>query len=108
MATALTAHQASPFDVESVSLDMAPAYIKGVTDARPNATLTFDKFHVVAHASTAVDEMRRQEQRTDPSLKGLRWALLKSRARLSPAQRTDLDALVSRLTTTRTARAWLY
>ena len=108
LATYLTAHRASPFDVESASIDMSPAFIKGVTDWLPNATITFDKFHVVAHASTAVDEMRRQEQRTDPRLKGLRWALLKSRERLSPAQREDVDALVSRLTTTRTARAWLY
>lgn len=108
LATYLTAHRASPFEVESVSIDMSPAFIKGVTEWLPNATITFDKFHVVAHASTAVDEMRRQEQRTDPSLKGLRWALLKSRERLSPAQREDLDALVTRLTTTRTARAWLY
>ncbi len=107
LATSLTAQRASPFEVESVSIDMSPAFIKGGTEWLPNATITFDKFHVVAHASTAVDEMRRQEQRTDPRLKGLRWALLKSRERLSPAQRADVDALASRLTTTRTARAWL-
>jgi transposase len=108
LATYLTAHRASPFDVESVSIDMSPAFIKGVTEWLPNATITFDKFPVVAQASTAVDEMRRQEHRTEPSLKGLRWALRKSRERLSPAQRADLDVLLTRLTTTRTARAWLY
>ena len=107
-ATYLRTHQALPFDVESVSIDMSPAFIKGVTDCLPNATITFDKFHVVAHASAAVDEMRRQEQRTDPTLKGLRWALLKSRERLSAAQQADLDALLAQLTTKRTARAWLY
>lgn len=107
-ATYLRTHQALPFDVESVSIAMAPAFIKGVPDWLPNATITFDKFHVVAHASAAVDEMRRQEQRTDPTLKGLRWALLKSRERLSAAQQTDLDALLAQITTKRTARAWLY
>jgi transposase len=108
LATYLTTHHASPFEVESVSIDMSPAFIKGVTDWLPNATITFDKFHVVAHASTAVDEMRRQEQRTDPTLKGLRWALLKNREALSGTQRDDLDDLLRHLTTKRTARAWLY
>jgi transposase len=87
---------------------MSPAFIRGVSDHLPNATITFDKFHVVAHASKAVDEMRRQEQRKDSSLKGLRWALLKDRSKLTPEQRADLDALVAQYTTNRVARAWLY
>ena len=74
----------------------------------PNARITFDKFHVVAHASTALDRMRRLEQKTDPDLKGLRWTLLKDRQHLSPAARADLDAVASQLTTKRTARAWAY
>jgi transposase len=36
---------------------MSPAFIKGVTANLPNATITFDKFHVIAHASAAVDKM---------------------------------------------------
>ena len=42
---------------------MSPAFIKGVADHLPNARITFDKFHVVAHASTALDQSRRLEQR---------------------------------------------
>jgi transposase len=87
---------------------MSPAFIKGVTDHPPKAKITFDKFHVVAHASQAVDEMRRTEQRTDPALKGLRWALLKDKCKLSPDQARDFDRLVLQFTTKRTARAWLY
>ena len=85
-----------------------PAFIKGVSEELPNARITFDKFHVIWHASTAVDKMRRIEQRTDKSLKGLRWSLLKDRSRLKPEAAADLDALIARLTTVRTARAWLY
>ena len=62
----------------------------------------------MAHASKAVDQTRRSEQKTDPSLKGLRWALLKDRERLPETQRADLDAFVAQATTKRTARAWLY
>jgi transposase len=101
-------HHATPDQIESVSIDMSPAFIKGVDDHLPNARVTFDKFHVVAHASAAVDKMRRLEQKTDPDLKGLRWALLKDRNKLRTEQRNDLDALVAQFTSKRTARAWLY
>lgn len=99
---------AKPSEIESVSIDMWPAFIRGVTDHLPNAQITFDKFHVISHASTAIDEMRRSEQKLDPSLKGLRWLLLKDRSTLAAAQRADLDALLAHMTTNRTARAWQY
>ena len=108
LAEHLEAHQASAEQIESVSIDMSPAYIRGVAEHLPQARITFDKFHVVAQASMALDRVRRQEQRTDPDLKGLRWSLLKDRDRLSSAQRSDLDALIAKATTKRTARAWLY
>jgi transposase len=104
----LSAHGGNVDQVESASIDMSPAFIKGVTDSLPNARITFDKFHVIAHASTAVDEMRRIEQKTEPALKGMRWALLKDRSKLSASQCADLDALIAHLTTKRTAKAWLY
>jgi transposase len=104
----LRAHNADPNNIKAVSIDMSPAFIKGVTDTLPKARITFDKFHVIAHASQAVDKMRRLEQRTDPALKGLRWALLKDISKLSREQAADLDKLVARFTTKRTARAWLY
>jgi transposase len=104
----LRAHNGDPKNITSVSIDMSPAFIKGVTDNLPNARITFDKFHVIAHTSDAVSEMRRLEQKTDPALKGLRWTLLKDRSRLSRDQAADLDTLVAQITTKRTARAWLY
>lgn len=108
LADDLRAHGGDPEAIETVSIDMSPAYIKGVTDSLPNAELTYDKFHVIAHASTAVDQTRRIEQQRDPDLKGLRWVLLKDRARLDHEQQADLDALIAHLTTKRTARAWMY
>ena len=104
----LRGHDASPDQIESVSIDMSPAFIKGVTEHLPHARVTFDKFHVIANASVAVDRTRRIEQKTDPSLKGLRWSLLKDRSRLSADQVADLDQLVAQYTTKRTARAWMY
>jgi transposase len=108
LASELASRGCDPQQVSSVSIDMSPAFIKGCGKHLPNARITFDKFHVVWHASTAVDRMRRLEQRSDRSLKGMRWALLKDRARLSPEATADLDALIARMTTLRTARAWVY
>lgn len=108
LAGELEAHGCPPAQVSSVSIDMSPAFIKGCGEHLPKARITFDKFHVVWHASTAVDKMRRIEQRTDRSLKGMRWSLLKDRSRLSPEAAADLDALIAKMATVRTARAWVY
>ena len=108
VAAELAEHGCPPEQVESVSIDMSPAFIKGCTEQLPNARITFDKFHVIWHANAAVDKTRRVEQRTDKSLKGMRWSLLKDRASLRPEAAADLDALIARMTTVRTARAWVY
>ena len=108
IAEELVEHGCPPEQIQSVSIDMSPAFIKGCTEELPNARITFDKFHVVWHANAAVDKMRRIEQRSDKSLKGMRWALLKDRASLRPEAAADLDDLVARMTTVRTARAWAY
>lgn len=104
----LAEHKATADQIAAASIDMSPAFIKGVTEHLPEARITFDKFHVIAHASTAIDRTRRLEQRTDPSLKGLRWTLLRNRAQLSGESRADLDALLAQATSKPTARAWLY
>ena len=101
-------HGGDPAAVETASIDMSPAFIKGVETNLPNATITFDKFHVIAHASKALDKTRRIEQRTDASLKGLRWSLLKDVESLKPDAKTSLQGLLAQVATKRTARAWVY
>ena len=108
LADELASRGCDPNHVTSVSIDMSPAFIKGCTEHLPNARITFDKFHVIWHANFAVAKMRRIEQRSDHSLKGMRWSLLKDRSRLSPEAAADLDALIAKMTTVRTARAWVY
>jgi transposase len=104
----LRAHNGDPANIKAASIDMSPAYIKGVTENLPNARITFDKFHVIAAASTALDTMRRSEQKTDPDLKGYRWALLKDRNKLPAEQAADLVKLIMQYPTKRTARAYIY
>lgn len=108
LAADLQAHGGSPENIASVSIDMSPAFISGVAQHLPNAQITFDKFHVLMHANDAVTKMRRIEQQTDKSLKGKRWMLLKDRSRLKPEAAAELDELIARCHTVRTARAWVY
>lgn len=108
IAAQLSEHHCPPEQIDSVSIDMSPAFIKGCEEHLPNARVTFDKFHVIWHANTALDKTRRIEQRGNKSLKGLRWTLLKDRADLRPEAAADLDALIGRVAHVRTARAWVY
>lgn len=108
LASELKARGGDPQAIETVSIGMPPAFIKGVARELPRARVTFDKFHVIAHASHALDLTRRALAMLDPALKGMRWTLLKDSRRLSAAARADLDSLLSEITTLRTAWAWMY
>jgi len=46
LAADLEDHGCPPGQITCVSIDMSPAFIKGVTKDLPNARITFDKFHV--------------------------------------------------------------
>jgi len=84
--------------LESVTIDMSAAYIKAVTEAVPNATIIFDRFHVQKLANEAVDAVRRDEVRDaapadKPKLKHTRWSLLKSPWNLTDLEDQKLAAL---------------
>ena len=51
--------------IESVAMDMWPAYIRATRDAVPQASekIAFDKFHVAQYLGDAVDKVRRTEHR---------------------------------------------
>jgi transposase len=107
-ATCLETHQGKREQISSVSIDMSRAFIKGVTQSLPQAQITFDKFHVVAHASTAVDETRRAEQKSEEVLKKKRWIFLKDTSKLTREQREQRSDVINRHANLRTVRAWLY
>jgi transposase len=100
----IVAHGGDPNTVKELSLDMSPAYVKGAGIAFPEAELTFDKFHVVALANAAIDQVRRQEQLHVPELKKSRWLWLKNE--LTQEQRERFEAV--RTQARRTARAYHY
>lgn len=80
------AHGGDPTAITDACTDLSKAYIAGVGQYLPNATLSFDPFHVVALANQAVDLVRRDEVRGEPSLKGTRWCWLKDASRWTTKQ----------------------
>ena len=100
----LAAHGGDAETVAEVCIDMSPGFIKGVTDSLPKAAITFDKFHAVKIISEAVDQVRRAERRSNPSLAGTRYLWLRNPANLSERQRATLESLPTRHL--KTARAY--
>jgi len=83
--------------IKDVSCDMSPAFIKGVSEHLPNAQITFDKFHIMKVINTGVDKVRRAEAKTNPLLKGARYAVLKNDANLTKKQRSTKEFLLAEL-----------
>jgi len=69
--------------IETVAADMSPAYMSAVVDHLPEATLVFDRFHVIKLYNDKLSDLRRELYRTAKDglekdvLKGSRWLLLK-------------------------------
>lgn len=77
--------------LEAVATDMGPAYIDAVRRNWPNATLVFDRFHVMKLFNDKLAQLRRQlyHQATAEHrrvLKGVRWLLVKRPEHLDPAR----------------------
>ena len=97
--------------VESVSMDMWPAYISATVERLPGAwgKIAFDKFHVAKHLGDAVDRVRRAEHRQlvaegNPILTGTRFQWLTGRGRKTHGEKLAFARLRSGVRST--ALAW--
>jgi hypothetical protein len=101
----LTEHGGDPEKITDTSSDMSTAFISGITQHLPNARMTFDRYHLAAKLSEAIDAVRRQEVATRPELKHTRWLWLKNHATLSTKQQGELHRLMRPSAQLATARA---
>ena len=99
-------HNGSIKDIKDVSCDMSPAFIKGVTENLPNATITFDKFHILKIINEAVDQVRKEEVSTNKLLKGTKYIWLKNHKNLTVKQREALETLTMSKMNIKTLRAY--
>ena len=82
--------RASGAKIEAVATDMSPAYIGAVVDHLRQATLVFDRFHVIKLYNEKLSQLRRDLHRQledtmqKSVLKGIRWLLLKRPENLDP------------------------
>jgi transposase len=96
-ASSFRAHGGNPDAVSQLSIDMSPAYRQGASIWFNSAEVVFDKFHVIGHASAAVDSVRRREINLDKRrraiLKETRWLWLKNPDNLTLLQQQRLSRI---------------
>jgi transposase len=97
--------------IESVSMDMWPAYISTVTEFVPEAhrRICFDTFHVAQHLGNGVDAVRRAEHKRlsaegDDRLKGTRYRWLEQPKNMATKHLAFFRSL--RDSALATAKAW--
>ena len=98
LTTGLDARQRAA--VEAVCTDMHRPYVNAVAQRLPTAEIVFDKFHVLQHASAALDEVRRQEFFRAGAVmraygRGKRWLLLRRWKTVRGSKRGELAQLFS-------------
>ena len=113
----LQAHGGDPAEVRHVCIDMSAAFAKGAAQALPQADISYDRFHVIALAIKAMDEVRREELRSEPeevaaallgadpkTRRNLTWGMRKNPSRWTGAQVNAMHWLQH--STLKSARAW--
>ena len=84
--------------LQGICCDMWKPYVEVIKECAPQATLVFDKFHIVRHLMEAVDQVRRDEIREKGKehkalMKGSRYIWLKNPWNLTPKQQVRLSSL---------------
>lgn len=69
--------------IEELCMDMSPSFIAGAKEEFPNASITFDRFHVKQLLNKAMDEVRKQERKEHDDLKHHKYTFLKNEENLS-------------------------
>jgi len=84
--------------ITAVCTDMHRPYLNAVGATLPRAEIVFDKFHVLQHASAALDDVRRQEFFRAGAVmrahgRGKRWLLLRRWKTVRGSKRRELQTL---------------
>lgn len=96
LTTCLDARQRAA--VDAVCTDMHRPYVNAVAHQLPKAEIVFGKFHVLQHASTALDDVRRQEFFRAGAVmrafgRGKRWLLSRRWKTVRGSKRGELQQL---------------
>ncbi|MCA1701066.1 MAG: ISL3 family transposase [Actinobacteria bacterium] len=104
----LRQHNARPEQITEVCQDLSEAFLCGALQHLPDAEITFDRYHVKAQLTKAVDEVRRAERAEHGDLlKRSRYLWLRNPTRLTDRQRDRLDELLRHPLKTARAYRWM-
>ena len=104
----LRAHRGEPEQITEVCQDLSEAFLSGALEHLPEAEITFDRYHVKAQLTKAVDEVRRAERAEHGDLlKRSRYLWLRNPTNLTDRQRDRLDELLRHPLKTARAYRWM-
>jgi len=104
----LEAHRGHAGQVTEVCQDMSEAFLTGALENLPEAEITFDRYHVKAQLTKAVDEVRKAERLEHGDLlKRSRYLWLRRPENLTDRQRDRLDELLRQPLKTARAYNWM-
>lgn len=86
-------------NLKAVAMDMSGSYESAVREVLPKVDIVFDRFHVMALLSKAIDQIRREQQNRCNetglrALKGQRFLLLRNFEKLDTTQKSSLETLL--------------
>ena len=113
----LEAHGGDRTAIAHACIDMSAAFALGIGKSLPNAQISYDRYHVVALANQAMDEVRRAEWRGEAQLvqqalgdlgyrerRSILWAMRRNPTGWSPTQAEAMHWL--QRANLKSARAW--
>lgn len=113
----LEAHGGQRTAIAHACMDMSAAFLKGARQYLPNARVSFDRFHVVALANDAMDQVRSAEWKSESARvfdelgalspkerRSILWAMRRNPATWSATQTTAMHWL--QRANLKSARAW--
>ncbi len=65
--------------VETVTMDMWPAYLNTIKKMISNASIIHDRFHLVKYLNDGIDKVRKREVKQYDELRNTRYVLLKNK-----------------------------
>jgi transposase len=99
-------HNGKAENIKDVSCDMSPAFKKGIDENLPEAKITYDKFHLMQHINSAVNDVRKEEVVESKILKGTRYVFLKNEENLTKKQKETLEECTMSNMNLKTVRAY--
>lgn len=77
----------TPDHIKEVAMDMSPAFRSGAAKCLPDASIVYDRFHVMQMVGAALEDVRKQVNREAGGLgKGAMWALRGNEVNLKQSQ----------------------